>query len=141
MSRSLKKGPYIHYKLYKRVMENVESGKKTVYFYIVPEQAQISQASKSGDTVKFRVVKDKHLTDGCNSCTGGYQIQFGSTKSFDSGKVRTFSTKNYDVASNGITFTNLTGVKYVRTRAFINIVKADGATERHYGAWSTVKAL
>jgi small subunit ribosomal protein S19 len=30
MARSLKKGPYIHYKLEKRVMENVESGKKTV---------------------------------------------------------------------------------------------------------------
>ncbi|MCH8546172.1 MAG: 30S ribosomal protein S19 [Cryomorphaceae bacterium] len=30
MARSLKKGPYIHYKLDKRVMENVEGGKKTV---------------------------------------------------------------------------------------------------------------
>ena len=30
MARSLKKGPYIHYKLEKRVMDNVESGKKTV---------------------------------------------------------------------------------------------------------------
>ena len=30
MSRSLKKGPYIHYKLQLRVMENVEIGKKTV---------------------------------------------------------------------------------------------------------------
>ena len=30
MSRSLKKGPYIHFKLEKRVMENVEAGKKTV---------------------------------------------------------------------------------------------------------------
>ncbi len=30
MSRSLKKGPFIHYKLDKRVMDNVESGKKTV---------------------------------------------------------------------------------------------------------------
>jgi len=30
MSRSLKKGPYSHFKLEKRVMENVEAGKKTV---------------------------------------------------------------------------------------------------------------
>jgi small subunit ribosomal protein S19 len=30
MSRSLKKGPYIHYKLEKRVMENVEANKKSV---------------------------------------------------------------------------------------------------------------
>ena len=30
MSRSLKKGPFIHFKLEKRVAENVESGKKTV---------------------------------------------------------------------------------------------------------------
>jgi small subunit ribosomal protein S19 len=30
MARSLKKGPYLHYKLEKRVMENVEAGKKTV---------------------------------------------------------------------------------------------------------------
>ncbi|PLX13500.1 MAG: 30S ribosomal protein S19 [Marinilabiliales bacterium] len=30
MSRSLKKGPFIHYKLEKRVLANVESGKKTV---------------------------------------------------------------------------------------------------------------
>ena len=30
MSRSLKKGPYIHFKLEKRVMENVEAGKKAV---------------------------------------------------------------------------------------------------------------
>ncbi len=30
MARSLKKGPYIHFKLEKRVMENVESGKKAV---------------------------------------------------------------------------------------------------------------
>ncbi|MDG1252721.1 MAG: 30S ribosomal protein S19 [Schleiferiaceae bacterium] len=30
MARSLKKGPYIHYKLQKRIMENVEAGKKTV---------------------------------------------------------------------------------------------------------------
>ena len=29
MSRSLKKGPYIHYKLEKRVLEAQESGKKT----------------------------------------------------------------------------------------------------------------
>lgn len=30
MSRSLKKGPFIHHKLEKRVMDNVESGKKSV---------------------------------------------------------------------------------------------------------------
>ncbi len=30
MSRSLKKGPYIHYKLEKKVLKNVESKKKTV---------------------------------------------------------------------------------------------------------------
>lgn len=30
MSRSLKKGPYIHYKLEKKVNQNVESNKKTV---------------------------------------------------------------------------------------------------------------
>lgn len=30
MSRSLKKGPYIHFKLEKKVMDNVESGKKSV---------------------------------------------------------------------------------------------------------------
>ncbi len=30
MSRSLKKGPYIHYKLEKRVMDNIESNKKLV---------------------------------------------------------------------------------------------------------------
>ena len=30
MSRSLKKGPYIHYKLEKKVLQNVESNKKTV---------------------------------------------------------------------------------------------------------------
>ncbi|MCB0805618.1 MAG: 30S ribosomal protein S19 [Bacteroidales bacterium] len=30
MSRSLKKGPYIHYKLEKKVMDNVEAKKKTV---------------------------------------------------------------------------------------------------------------
>ena len=30
MARSLKKGPYIHYKLEKRVMENVSASKKSV---------------------------------------------------------------------------------------------------------------
>lgn len=30
MSRSLKKGPYIHYKLEKRVLQNVEAKKKSV---------------------------------------------------------------------------------------------------------------
>lgn len=30
MARSLKKGPYIHYKLQKKVEENIASGKKTV---------------------------------------------------------------------------------------------------------------
>ena len=30
MSRSLKKGPYIHYKLEKKVLQNVESKKKSV---------------------------------------------------------------------------------------------------------------
>ena len=30
MSRSLKKGPFIHFKLDKKVMDNVGSGKKTV---------------------------------------------------------------------------------------------------------------
>ncbi|MCB9202103.1 MAG: 30S ribosomal protein S19 [Flavobacteriales bacterium] len=30
MARSLKKGPYIHYKLDRKVQQNVESGKKTV---------------------------------------------------------------------------------------------------------------
>ncbi|MCC5918439.1 MAG: 30S ribosomal protein S19 [Cryomorphaceae bacterium] len=30
MARSLKKGPFIHYKLDQRVLANVESGKKTV---------------------------------------------------------------------------------------------------------------
>lgn len=30
MSRSLKKGPYIHYKLEKKVQQNIESSKKTV---------------------------------------------------------------------------------------------------------------
>lgn len=120
------------------------TGKKTVYFYIVPEQATITTATKTDSTtVKVKLAKDSKLTDSaCNSCTGGYQIQFGSTKSFDSGKVRTFSTKNYSVAADkAVNFTNLTGVKYVRARAFITVTKADGATERHYGAWSTVKAF
>lgn len=30
MARSLKKGPYIHYKLEKKVQENIETGKKNV---------------------------------------------------------------------------------------------------------------
>jgi small subunit ribosomal protein S19 len=30
MPRSLKKGPYVHYKLYEKVAANVESNKKTV---------------------------------------------------------------------------------------------------------------
>jgi len=30
MPRSLKKGPYVHYKLERKVAENVQSGKKTV---------------------------------------------------------------------------------------------------------------
>ena len=30
MSRSLKKGPYIHYKLDRKVMANVDAGKKTI---------------------------------------------------------------------------------------------------------------
>ena len=30
MSRSLKKGPYIHFKLEKKVMANIDSGKKSV---------------------------------------------------------------------------------------------------------------
>lgn len=30
MARSLKKGPYIHYKLEKKVNDNIESGKKAV---------------------------------------------------------------------------------------------------------------
>ncbi len=30
MARSLKKGPFIHHKLEKRILENVEQGKKTV---------------------------------------------------------------------------------------------------------------
>jgi len=30
MARSLKKGPYIHYKLEKKVLDNVEASKKTV---------------------------------------------------------------------------------------------------------------
>jgi len=30
MPRSLKKGPYVHYKLEKKVAENVDSGKKSV---------------------------------------------------------------------------------------------------------------
>ena len=30
MSRSLKKGPFIHFKLEKKVMDNIGSGKKTV---------------------------------------------------------------------------------------------------------------
>jgi len=30
MARSLKKGPYVHYKLERKVAQNVESGKKTV---------------------------------------------------------------------------------------------------------------
>ncbi|PID68750.1 MAG: 30S ribosomal protein S19 [Flavobacteriia bacterium] len=30
MARSLKKGPYVYYKLEKKVQQNIESGKKTV---------------------------------------------------------------------------------------------------------------
>jgi small subunit ribosomal protein S19 len=30
MPRSLKKGPYVHYKLEKKIAENIESGKKSV---------------------------------------------------------------------------------------------------------------
>ncbi len=30
MARSLKKGPYVHYSLDKKVQQNIESGKKTV---------------------------------------------------------------------------------------------------------------
>ena len=30
MARSLKKGPYVHYKLEKKVLANIEAGNKTV---------------------------------------------------------------------------------------------------------------
>jgi hypothetical protein len=116
-------------------------GKKTIPFYVVPEQAAFANIPyKTGSTVYVKIAEDKNVTNpDINPCTGGYQIQFGSTSRFDSGTVRTFATKNYAVVYGKVlAFDQMSAVNYVRVRAFVNVKKADGLNERHYGAWSKV---
>lgn len=124
------------------------TGKKTVYFYIVPNKAVIDTAEKlSGGDVAFKVTKDSELFNkdlfdklsDADKAKCGYQIQFSDTTYFKTA-IRTFSTKNYSAGGEKtLIFSSATlgsANKYVRVRAFITV---DG--KRYYGAWSATKAL
>ena len=129
------------------------SGKKTVYFYIVPDKLTFTP-TKSGSDVKVSIARDDKLLkneditknswfDNISKADKekcGYQIQFSNTNVFKSA-VRTFSTKKYVAGASPkalkFTSTTLQGAnKYVRVRAFIVV---DG--KRYYGAWSDTKTV
>jgi hypothetical protein len=113
------------------------SGKKTVYYYVVPDKAVLDSASgftSKGASVYIK--KDVYAVDSTvNPCSGGYQIQFCANKNFKTG-LRTFATKSLNTTSLNFGSYINSSTPYVRVRAFLNI---DG--QRRYSAWSSVYEL
>lgn len=102
------------------------TGKKTVYFNIVPKKAAISKlASTKKATMSVTWKKD--------STASGYQVVIAKNSKFTSGKVTATITKNTTTTK---TFTKLSKGKkyYVKVRAYKTI---DG--KKVYGSYSAVK--
>jgi hypothetical protein len=112
------------------------SGKKTVYFYVVPEKPTFNVTKDSDGHVVVKINADNYALNediNKNAANSGYQIQFCTNNSFKAPYVTTFVTKNMKITN--LDFNNLiTGKQNVRVRAFIKI---DGV--RRYSAWSVVK--
>jgi hypothetical protein len=110
------------------------TGKKTVYFYVVPEKPTF-------ETLANHVVKITPDTFAQNSdinknvANSGYQVQVCSNNSFKAPTLYTFVTKNLNITTLNLGNYAQTGWN-VRVRSFIKI---DGA--RRYSAWSVVKTI
>lgn len=111
------------------------TGKKTVYFYVVPETPTFTVSNVSG-AAYVNIEKDVYATDSkVNSNAGGYQIQFCNNKNFRTG-LRTFVTSNLNTTKLNFGSTVKSGTWYVRVRGFI---KVDG--QRRYTAWTKVQTV
>jgi len=112
------------------------SGKKTVYFYVVPEKPTFTTFRDSDNHINLKITADSYALNSAinkNVANSGYQIQFCSNASFKAAEVRTFVTRSMSVTS--LDFNSvITGTWNVRVRAFIKI---DG--QRRYSPWSVVK--
>lgn len=104
------------------------TGKKTVYFYIVPKKECIKKLTAPGNK-QLKVTWKKYTT------ASGYNVQIATNKQFTKGKKSFIISKNTTISK---TITKLKkGTKYyVRVRAF---VKVNG--KRYYGKFSAVKAV
>jgi hypothetical protein len=111
-------------------------GKKTVYFYVVPEKPTFNVTKDSQGHFVVKINADSNALNSdinANVANSGYQIQFCTNNSFKAPYVTTFVTKNMSITT--LNFNNLfTGKWNVRVRSFIKI---DGV--RRYSAWSVVK--
>lgn len=110
------------------------TGKKTVYFYVVPEKPTFT-------TVANHILKITPDNDALNEkinknvANSAYQIQVCSNSSFKAPTLKTFVTKNLNVTT--LNFNDLVKTGWnVRVRSFIKI---DGV--RRYSAWSVVQNI
>ncbi len=114
------------------------SGKKTVYYYVVPQTPTFT-LNKVNNAPVVLIDKDIYATDSkINSNAGGYQIQFCTNNGFKTSVLKTYVTTGLNVTK--INFKGAIGYNaaskgkwYVRVRGFI---KVDG--QRRYTAWSKV---
>ena len=107
------------------ILKGNYSGTKTLSFTIVPKGTKLSsvKAGKKQVTVKWKAQKKS---------TTGYQIQYSTSKKFNSAKIATIK-KNKTTSA---TIKKLKGGKkyYVRVRTYKTVGKA-----KYYSAWSNVK--
>ena len=102
------------------------SGTRILTFKIIPAKTSISKVTSASKSLKISITKKTVQTT-------GYQVQYSTSKSFKSPKVKT-------VTSYKTTNTTLTGLKakttyYVRVRTYKTV---KGTT--YYSGWSTFKS-
>jgi len=102
------------------------SGKKTVYFKIVPKGTSVSKVTAAKKSLKVKLKKQ-------TSQTTGYQIQYSTSKKFTSAK--TVTVKSSKTTSATIKSLKAKKTYYVRVRTF-KTVKGT----KYYSSWSSYKS-
>lgn len=107
------------------------SGKKVMYFYVIPKGTSINKitATKKG----FKVYWKKQ-----SSQTSGYQIQYATNSKFSKAKTVTVNKNSY--TSKSVSKLSAKKRYYVRVRTY-KTVKINGKNTNIYSGWSKAKAV
>jgi len=100
------------------------SGKKMVYFQIIPKRAKVSKLTAAKKSLKVKIKREKSVS--------GYQIQYSLKKNFKSAKSVTL--KKNSLTSKTIKKLKSKKTYYVRVRSYKTV---NG--KKYYSAWSSAK--